>query len=78
MTKSGDWRRYVATLCGDAWELTPDATAQIMEGIERLIASEQVTDSAVARVLREAGVRSTALDLTALSIRVVVRATSGE
>ena len=73
MSRSGDWRRYVATLCGDAWELTPEATARIMEGIEGLIASERVTDSAVAGVLLDAGVRSAALHLTALSIRVMIR-----
>jgi len=66
------WKRYVTKLCADAWELDALATDKILRRIEALVAADDVTDSAVARVLSRAGVPTVSADLIAPSIRVAV------
>lgn len=66
------WKRYVARLCADAWELDALATDKVVTRIEALVAADDVTDSAVARVLYRAGIPSVSADLIAPSIRVAV------
>ncbi len=66
------WKRYVTKLCADAWELDALATDKLLTRIDALVAADELTDSAVARVLYRAGIPTSSADLIAPSIRVAV------
>lgn len=66
------WKRYVTTMCGDAWDLDALTTDSVMDGIEALISDDRLTDLAVAEVLLRAGVSEFAADLAASSIRAAI------
>lgn len=68
------WKRYVETLCKDAWDFDAAATDDLVEKIEDLIRDGPMTDSALAELLMSSGVSETSADLIAPSIRVSIRA----
>lgn len=68
------WKRYVARLCGEAWELDDAATAQVVAAIEALAAADDLSDDALQRVLVACGISSAAARLAAPGIRVAIDA----
>jgi hypothetical protein len=66
------WKRYVATMCGDAWNLDPHATDRVLHDIEALITHDRLCDAAVAEVLSRVGVSELAAGAAAGSIRVTI------
>ena len=72
MEQPASWRTYVRRLCADAWALD-DATVETVLGeVESLIASEEVSDPALAQVLAGCGVTRSSAEMIAPSIRVVI------
>jgi hypothetical protein len=67
------WKVYVANLCGDAWNLNPHRTQRVIEGIDFLVASDQLTDMTVAEVLASIGMRDPGVSEAARSIRQTIR-----
>jgi len=45
------WKIYVADLCSDAWGLSSRRIQKVIEGIEVLIATDQLSDFALAGIL---------------------------
>jgi hypothetical protein len=66
------WKRYVKRLCNEAWGLDALATDKVLTRIEALIAADDLTDSAVARVLCRSGVPRFSADLISSSILVAI------
>ena len=66
------WKRYVARLCSEAWGLDALATDKVVTRLEALVAADDLTDSAVARVLYRSGVPEYSADLISSSIRVAI------
>lgn len=70
---AGEWRGYVATMCTDAWEFGPQMTQKVIEGLEFLVASDQVSDFTVADVLCRVGVEGAEADMAAPGIRATIK-----
>jgi len=69
----GEWRGYVATMCVDAWEFGPQMTEKVIESLEFLVASDQVSDFTVADVLCRVGVNGPEADMAAPGIRATIK-----
>jgi hypothetical protein len=69
---SRSWQSYVEGLCSDAWNMSPRRIRRVIEGIDVLITTEQLSDVAVADVLSGAGVPQPVLSDAARSIRVTI------
>ncbi len=67
------WKLYVTNLCCDAWNLSPRRIQRVIEGLEFLIASDQLSDMSVAGVLSEMGMSDPAVTEAAHSIRTTIR-----
>lgn len=67
------WKKYVATLCSNAWDLDAEATQNVLRKIEALVTARVLTDPAVAQILLGVGVAEAAADQIAPSIRVAIR-----
>jgi hypothetical protein len=37
--RKSEWEDHVVTMCCDAWELGPDVTEKVIEGLEFLVAA---------------------------------------
>ena len=70
------WERRVRTMCSGAWQLGPYTTEKIIEGLEFLVAADQVSDFTVAEVLCRAGVDGAEADLAAPRIRATIKRSS--
>jgi len=70
---SEQWRGQVRTLCNDGWKLGPFTTKKVIEGLEFLVASDQVTDFKVAEVLCGVGVQSSEADRVAPGISKTIK-----
>lgn len=68
------WKRYVAKLCTEAWDLEAAATQEVLSKIEALVTARVLTEPAVALVLHRAGVTLAEADQIAPSIRVAITA----
>ena len=68
-----EWERYVATMCSDAWELGPQVTRKVIDGLAFLVASDQVNDLTVAEVLVRVGVNGAEADMAAPGIRATIK-----
>lgn len=68
------WKKYVTTLCTDAWDLDPEATQEVLRKIEALVTARVLTVPAVAQVLYRVGVAEATADQIAPSIRVAIQA----
>jgi hypothetical protein len=66
------WQSYVASLCSDAWGLGPHRSETIIEEIEVLIATDQLSDVAVAGVLSRVGMVDPVVGAAARSIRATI------
>jgi hypothetical protein len=66
------WQQYVVSLCTQAWDLRPTATAEVLTKIEALAETGMLTEAAVALVLSRAGVKWSDADAIASSIRLAV------
>jgi hypothetical protein len=73
MNSGEQWRGYVRTMCHDGWAFGPQVTQRVIEGIEFLVASDQVSDFAVAEVLLGHGVKSTEADQAAPRIHKTIK-----
>lgn len=69
---TAEWKRYVTTMCHDAWELDERATQRAMQRLHVLIENREVTDCAVADVLFRLGVSEFAAEMAAPSIRAAI------
>ena len=67
------WEPYVATMCSDAWELGPLVTRKVIEGLEFLVAADQVSDFTVAEILLGVGVDGAEADMAAPGIRATIK-----
>jgi hypothetical protein len=56
MSQAASWEAYLTRLCLDTWSLDPASTIQVVKHVEALVAPGTVSASAVATVLRRAGV----------------------
>jgi hypothetical protein len=72
---SGEWKGYVETMCVDAWEFGPQMTRKVIEGLEFLVVSDQVSDFTVADVLCRLGVSIPEADMAAPGIRATIKQT---
>lgn len=63
------WQIYVTKLADTAWKLDARATGSVLSQLAELASRNRLTDSAVAAILRGAGVGDTLADVTAPSIR---------
>jgi hypothetical protein len=70
---NASWKNYVAGLCGDAWQLGPHRTRRVIEGIEVLIATDQLSDFSLAGVLSSVGVSEDFAGAAAAGIRATIR-----
>ena len=66
------WQTYVATLCNDAWDLSALRTQKVIEEIEVLIATDQLSELSVAGVLAGIGMRDPVVGAAARSIRATI------
>jgi len=66
------WKKYVGTLCTDAWDFDPAETSHLVADIEELIATDRVNDRSVVDVLIRAGVSETSALMIAPSVRVAI------
>ena len=66
------WKKYVRTLCTDAWDFDATETGDVVDRLEQLHRDKGVTDGAVVDVLLAAGVSETSAMLIAPSIRVSI------
>ena len=67
------WKTYVENLCSDAWALGPFSTKKVIEGIEVLIATDQLSDFSLVGVLSSVGVQDSYAGAAAPSIRHTIR-----
>lgn len=68
------WKRYVARLCCDAWDLDALATDKVVERIDAMAAVGDLTDASLVRVLLGAGVSSASAYQAAPGIRLAIDA----
>lgn len=66
------WQSYVTSLCGDAWGISARRSERIVEEIETLIATDQLSDVSVASVLSSVGMADPVLGEAARSIRATI------
>lgn len=66
------WQSYVASLCSDAWGMTTAGSDEVIEEIEVLIATDQLSDLAVAGVLSGVGLADAMVGEAARSIRATI------
>jgi len=66
------WQTYVAHLCSDAWGLNGVRSQKVIEELEVLIATDQLSDMSVAGVLSSVGMRDPGLGAAARSIRATI------
>lgn len=66
------WKTYVADLCGDTWNLNPRRIRTVIEGIEVLIATDQLSDFALVGILSGVGMREPTAGKAARSIRATI------
>jgi hypothetical protein len=66
------WRMSVARLCRDAWKLNPHRIRRVVDEIEVLIATDQLSEFSVAGVLDTVGLRGPAASEAARSIRAAI------
>jgi hypothetical protein len=71
-TVNRSWQTYVANLCSDAWGLSALRSKKVVEEIEVLIATDQLSDASVAGVLARVGVVDTVVGAAARSIRITI------
>jgi hypothetical protein len=69
---STSWKTSVAGLCSDAWDLSPIRTQRVIDELEVLIATDQLSDLAVAGVLLAVGMRDPNAGAAARSIRATI------
>ena len=67
------WKNYVADLCYNGWDLNPFRTQKVIEAIEVLIATDQLSDFALAGVLSSVGMSDAFAGEAAESIRRTIR-----
>lgn len=70
MTRS--WEVDVAKLCTGAWDLSPHRTRKVIEELQVLISTDQLSDMAVAGVLSTCGMGEPTASTAARSIRIVI------
>jgi len=70
------WKVYVANLCGDAWDLSPHRIQRVIEGLDVLIATDQLSDMTVAEVLTGIGMRDPSVGPAAQCIRETIRSSA--
>ena len=68
------WKRYVGTLCSEAWDLDGPGTEEVVARIEDCVRAGPVTDDDIVGVLLHAQVSETAATLIAPSIRLAIDA----
>lgn len=68
------WKRYIARLCAEAWDLDAIAAEKLVERFEALVAVGELTDAAVERVLLRSGLSYSAAQQAAPGIRVSIEA----
>jgi len=73
MSSGEQWRGYVRTMCHDGWMFGPQVTQKVIEGLEFLVASDQVSDFTVAEVLLGVGVKNSEADMAAPGIRETIK-----
>ena len=73
MNSGEQWRDYVRSMCNDGWAFGPQVTKKVIEGLEFLVASDQVSDFTVSEVLLGVGVRSNEADMAAPGIRKTIK-----
>ena len=73
MSSGEQWRGYVRTMCSDGWAFGPQVTQKVIDGLEFLVASDQVSDFTVAEVLLGVGVQSSEADMAAPGIRKTIK-----
>lgn len=66
------WKIYVADLCADSWDLSSRRIQRVIEGIEVLIATDQLSDFAVAGLLSGVGMSTSLAAAAAPSIRATI------
>lgn len=66
------WKPYVASMCNDAWSLDAASALRVIKGLEVLIATDQISDFAVAGVLSGVGVSESYASEAAPSIRATI------
>jgi len=66
------WKIYVADLCSDAWGLSSRRIQKVIEGIEVLIATDQLSDFALAGILSSVGMSQSLAAAAAPSIRATI------
>jgi hypothetical protein len=66
------WQTYVANLCHDAWGLSALRSTKVIEEIEVLITTDQLSDLSVASVLSSVGMADPILGEAARSIRATI------
>lgn len=73
MNSGEQWRGFVRTMCHDGWAFGPQDTQKVIDGLEFLVASDQVSDFTVADVLLSVGVRDAEADMAAPRIRRTIK-----
>ncbi len=66
------WKIYVADLCADSWNLSSHRIQRVIEGIEVLIATDQLSDFSVAGLLTGVGMSASLAGAAAPSIRATI------
>lgn len=74
MSRVPSWEAYLTGLCLDTWSLDPASTVQVMKHVEALVGPGAASVSAVATVLRRAGVAEAVAGSTAKGICRVIAA----
>jgi hypothetical protein len=69
------WQTYVASLCNDAWDLSALRTQKLIEEIEVLIATDQLSELSVAGALSRIGMSDPIVGAAARSIRATIGTT---
>lgn len=66
---NSSWQTCVADLCRNTWNLGPRRAQRVIEGIEVLIATDQLSDFALAGVLSGVGMKDPVAGAAARAIR---------
>jgi len=70
---SRSWKGYVSKLCNDRWQLSPHRTQRVVDDIEFLIATDQLSEVTVTGVLTTVGMRDPWASNAAKSIQATIR-----
>lgn len=66
------WKIYVADLCSEAWGLSSRRIQRVIEGIEVLIVTDQLSDFSLAGLLSSVGMSPSRASAAAPSIRAAI------